>query len=94
MRTVRAPGNVSQAAWWRQKSAPTISLATFSERNAVDRPYTFFLLDGSAAPAAFEIQVLADAEAARAWALKLLQERPRYTAVEVFDGETSFATRR
>ena len=64
-------------------------------RNVVtDRTYTFFLHDGSETPAAFEICVCENLEAARQRALTLLDERPRYKAVEVSDALTSFMVER
>lgn len=60
----------------------------------VERTYTLFMHDGSEAPPAFELCTCEDTEAARLLALKLLDERPRYTAVEVSDGLTGFMVER
>jgi hypothetical protein len=59
-----------------------------------EQPYTLFLHDGSSSPPAFEIDFFESPDAARAQALKILRDRPRYSAIEVFDALTSFCVER
>ena len=59
-----------------------------------ERTYTLFLHDGSPTPPAFEICLCESPQAAAQLALKLLNERPRYKAVEVSDALTSFMVER
>jgi hypothetical protein len=50
------------------------------------KPYTFFKHDGSSVTPVFDLAEFEDDIAARAYALKLLAEEPKYHAVEVWDG--------
>jgi hypothetical protein len=59
-----------------------------------EKAYTLFLHDGSKKPPVFEIDFFESPDAARAKALKLLADRPRYTAIEVSDALTSFRVER
>ena len=60
----------------------------------MDKTYTLFLHDGSPTPPAFEIDAFKSPAEARKRALRLLAERPRYSAVEVSDAFTSFRVER
>ena len=59
-----------------------------------ERSFTLFLEDGAGTPATFEIVFCPDEAAARDRAVRLLGDRPRYRAVEVFDGKSSFRVER
>jgi hypothetical protein len=59
-----------------------------------ENTYTFFLCDGSSTPPNFEIAILPDTQAATLNALRLLDERSRYSSVEIFDGQHGFVVER
>ena len=59
-----------------------------------DRSFTLFLEDDTGAAATFEIVFCPDEAAAKDRAVDLLDDRPRYRAVEVFDGKRSFRVER
>ena len=60
----------------------------------MEQRYTFFLLEGSSTPSAFEVDYCTSVEAAINKAERLLAERPRYDVVEVSDGEISQLVKR
>lgn len=60
----------------------------------VETTYTFFLRDESSAAPAFEIDLLEGPAAARIRALELLQDRPRYSSVEVSEAGKIFIVER
>ena len=56
------------------------------------RTFTFYLHDGAETVPAFEIELLDRDEDAVAFGRRLLAQRPRYTHVEITEGERSVAS--
>ncbi len=54
--------------------------------------FTFYLHDGAATVPAFEIELLDRDEDAVAYGRRLLSQRPRYTHVEITEGDRAVAS--